>query len=109
MASRKKHQEMQTTDDLAHSISSLVAQFGDIHQKAKTLGIFTNDRELLQCPQCGLAEDVACDGRLTTVQAADETFADTGLRFQEINATHFRCPQCHCILAMKEEEERNGS
>lgn len=95
MASRKKHQDPQTLDGLADDILNLVAQFHDIQQKAKELGIFTNDRELLQCPQCGLAEDVACDGRLITVQSADGPFNDTGLRFQEIDSTCFRCPQCH--------------
>ena len=108
MASRKKHQDMQRVENLTNAISSLIAQFGDIHQKTKELGIFTNDRELLQCPRCGLAEDVACDGRLTTVQSADGSFNDTGLRFQEIDSVHFRCPQSNGILVVTEKEEGNG-
>lgn len=105
MASRKKHQDIQPASSLINDIPSLAARLVDIHQQAKKLGIFTNDRELLKCPQCGLAEDVTCDGRLFTFQSADETFSDTGMRFQEIDATHFRCPSCHHILVVTEEEE----
>jgi len=99
---------MQRVENLTNAISSLIAQFSDIHQKAKELGIFTNDRELLQCLRCGLTEDVACDGRLTTVQSVDGPFNDTALRFQEIDSIHFSCPQCHCILFVTEKEEGNG-
>jgi rubredoxin len=46
---------------------------------------------------------------LTTVQPDDENYADTGMRFEEIDASHFRCPQCrHVLVVMDEEEARNG-
>lgn len=109
MASRKEQQNKQQSTRLFHDISSLASRLVDIHQKAKELGIFVDDRELLRCPQCGLAEDVTCEGRLTTVQPDDENYADTGMRFEEIDATHFRCPQCrHVLVVMDEEEARNG-
>ena len=37
-----------------------VRQLEQAKQQARALGIFTNDRELLECPSCGLLED---DGR----------------------------------------------
>lgn len=66
------------------------------------MGLFTNDRDLLQCPSCGLMEDVTSDGRLTTCQENDKTYADTGLRFQELTNTRFRCPQCSAIVEIPE-------
>ena len=105
MVSRKKHKDIQPARSLFNDISSLAARLVDIHQKAKELGIYTNDRELLKCPQCGLTEDVACDGLLFTFESADKTFSDTGMCFQEIDATHFRCQSCHHILVVAEEEE----
>jgi predicted RNA-binding Zn-ribbon protein involved in translation (DUF1610 family) len=95
---------MRPASSLDQDISVLAAQLVELNRKARELGIFTNDRELLQCPQCGLAEDVACDGRLMTIQSADETCSDTGMRFQEIDATHFRCPSCQNVLVVIEEE-----
>lgn len=47
----------------------------------KSLGMFANDRELLECPRCGLMEDVAAGGMFLTVRPTD-LGTDTGLRFQ---------------------------
>ncbi|MDI6809019.1 MAG: hypothetical protein QME66_08570 [Candidatus Eisenbacteria bacterium] len=98
MAGKTKRQERRTVNSLADDISNLIAQFHGVVQKAKELGIFTNDRDLLQCTRCGLAEDVACGGRLITIESTDGPFTDTGLRFKEIDSTHFRCPRCNSIL-----------
>ena len=59
----------------------------------KILGVFTNDRELLECPRCGLLEDVTSTGLLITCRAnaLDE---DTGLRFVPLADNLFRCPSC---------------
>ena len=35
-----------------------------VRQQAKALGIFTDDRELLACPSCGLLEDVTAGGSI---------------------------------------------
>ena len=33
---------------------------------------------------------------------------DMGLRFQEIDRMHFRCPVCKCIVELKDEENNHG-
>ncbi|HLE16916.1 MAG TPA: hypothetical protein VI728_01380 [Syntrophales bacterium] len=37
-----------------------------VKQQARALGIFTDDRELLACPSCGLLEDVTAEELLVT-------------------------------------------
>lgn len=70
-----------------------------IKQHAEALGIFTNDRELLTCPKCGLQEDVQADGRLTTFDKDSEDFTDSGLRFVETgNDGQFSCPRCQTLI-----------
>ena len=69
-----------------------------IKQHAEALGIFTNDRELLTCPKCGLQEDVQADGRLTTFDKDSEDFTDSGLRFVETGNGQFSCPRCQALI-----------
>jgi hypothetical protein len=69
----------------------LARQLADLQQRAKALGVFTNDRELLECPRCGLLEDVTCTGLLITCRA-DALGEDTGLRFVQLADNIFRCP-----------------
>jgi hypothetical protein len=45
-----------------------VRQLEQTKQQARALGIFTDDRELLECPSCGLLEDVTAEGLLVTYQ-----------------------------------------
>lgn len=80
------------------SLRSLAGQLVALQAEARALGLFANDRELLACPRCGLAEDVTCTGLLITCRlpALGE---DTGLRFEEIKTGKFRCPQCGGIVA----------
>jgi rubredoxin len=52
---------------------------------------------LLECPKCGLLEDVTIEGELITcVPSAEEQ--DTGLRFEETSPGRFRCPACGSIF-----------
>ncbi|MBL8744442.1 MAG: hypothetical protein JNK04_25215 [Myxococcales bacterium] len=63
------------------------------------MSIFVEDRELLTCPACGLAEDVAIDGRLFTFRMPD-VGEETGLRFGTSNECGlFRCPFCDAEVA----------
>jgi len=75
------------------SLHALAAQIVALRAKARGLGLFADDRELLSCPQCGLQEDVTFSGMLITnrPEAASE---DTGMRFEEISRDRFRCPSC---------------
>lgn len=81
---------MEEFDDL----HKLVVQLKTLKKKARKLGIFTDDRELLECQQCGLKEDVTVEGFLFVYRHGAEA-GDTGLRFPEPddNGTS-RCPGC---------------
>ena len=59
-------------------LHSLAARLVSLQKRAKALGVFANDRELLECPRCGLMEDVT----------------STGLRFVQLADDIFRCPSC---------------
>jgi hypothetical protein len=78
---------------LMHDLRQLAAAVVAVRAKARALGLFANDRELLECPGCGLMENVAIDGRLFTCrpETLDE---DTELRFEEVSPNCFRCPAC---------------
>ena len=58
------------------------------------LGIFTDDRELLECPSCGLLEDVTAEGVLVTYPNTSEEVNDSGLRFIPADESSFACPSC---------------
>ena len=94
-------------NDLVQDISRVAKAFVTVQRKAEALGIFTGDRELMECPDCGLLEDVSIDGRLMTYKKDNGTIEDTGLRFQEIDCVHFRCPVCKCIVKLKDEENNH--
>jgi hypothetical protein len=75
----------------------LAGQIAALRKRAKTLGVFTHDRELLECSGCGLLEDVTAEGMLITSRAK-ALGRDTGLRFRELRGHRFRCPGCGLIL-----------
>jgi hypothetical protein len=74
-------------------LHELASQLAGLQKRAKALGVFTNDRELLECPRCGLLEDVTSTGLLITCRA-DALGEDTGLRFVPLADNIFRCPSC---------------
>ena len=75
-------------------LAEVARQLQEVHAQAKALGIFTADRELLECPKCGLLEDVAFDGTLMTYRENEAALIDTGLRFRESDPGRFICPGC---------------
>ena len=83
---------------LPDGLIDLCKELHRIKQHAEALGIFTNDRELLTCPKCGLQEDVQADGRLTTFDKDSEDFTDSGLRFVETGNGQFSCPRCQALI-----------
>jgi uncharacterized C2H2 Zn-finger protein len=95
-------------DDLVAAIRPLAAEIVALQKQMKALGMFANDRELLECPRCGLMEDVAANGMLLTCTPT-ELGNDTGLRFGELTTESFRCPSCgqtvHEPLADEERDE----
>jgi len=71
-----------------------ICQLQEVKAQARALGVFTGDRELLECPSCGLLEDVTAAGLLVTYLKASEDTADCGLRFTQVDETSWECPSC---------------
>lgn len=82
---------------LCATIKPLAQQLAAVQKQADTMGLFANDRELLECSQCGLMEDVTHTGLLITCRepAIDQ---DTGLRFTKEPDQKFRCPSCGALV-----------
>ena len=76
-----------------------------VKQQARALGIFTDDRELLACPSCGLMEDVTAEGLLVTYPQDSQNTEDTGLRFRQLDTESFQCPACGATCHVPTEEE----
>jgi predicted RNA-binding Zn-ribbon protein involved in translation (DUF1610 family) len=93
--SSKRPRQDGDVDALVDSIGAIARRLGDLQTQARALGIFTNDRDLLTCPKCGLIEDVLVDGRLVTYHEECNS-EDTGLRFAESapESGRFTCPEC---------------
>lgn len=75
----------------------LARQLEQVKQQARALGIFTDDRELLECPKCGLVEDVTAEGLLVAYPKTSKDLIDCGLRFRQLDETSFKCPACGAI------------
>src|SRR5579885_548631 len=101
---KHKSQKKKSPTRLNPSLIRLVESVQKLRTQAKALGVFSGDRELLECNKCGLIEDVTDEGILITYKRTSKTHQDSGLRFQQFHPTHFRCPQCNAIIEAKEEE-----
>jgi predicted RNA-binding Zn-ribbon protein involved in translation (DUF1610 family) len=75
-------------------LAELFQHLEKVKQQAEALGIFTDDRELLACPSCGLLEDVTAEGLLVTYPKDSKNPKDTGLRFRQLDTASFQCPAC---------------
>ena len=80
-------------DDM-NELKALVAQLADIRAQVKAQVGFVADRDLHQCPACGLMEDVLYGGKLVTCWRQSAQPVDTGLRFKEVGADQLACPCC---------------
>ena len=91
----KRARRQGDVEALVDSIGAIARRLGKLQTQARALGIFTNDRDLLTCPKCGLMEDVLVDGRLVTYHEENNP-KDTGLRFAESaqESGRFSCPEC---------------
>jgi hypothetical protein len=80
------------TDPLVERFAPLIRQLQAAQDQARRLGLFPNDRDLLSCPNCGLAEDVLVGRQFVTNVGPGQP--DTGLRFIEPTAddSAFLCP-----------------
>jgi uncharacterized C2H2 Zn-finger protein len=88
------------------SIHELAGRLVEAKEKARQLGMFVDDRELLTCPECRLMEDVSVNSILLTCYPTN-LGVDTGLRFVETDkaAHRFRCPACGVEFTAREVEE----
>jgi len=80
-------------------IQSLAKEIIKIKKRADALGLFTDDRDLLECKNCGLMEDVTFEGFLITFIKRENIeynkMKDSGKRFIETNDPNiFICPEC---------------
>ena len=75
-------------------LTALIRQLEQVKARARRIGIFTDDRELLECPNCGLLEDVTANGLLVTYPKDSVDLKDCGLRFRPLDKTRFACPKC---------------
>ena len=80
-----------------NNIRELATRIVALQAKARAVGLFTNDRELIECRKCGLLEDVIITGQLITCHSST-LGQDTGLRFEELPQDRFRCPACGSII-----------
>mgnify|MGYP000859459029 CR=1 FL=1 len=103
---RSKQKSEGDEGGLSPRLLALARQLVELKAQASQLGLFTDDRELLTCPQCGLAEDVLIDGRLVTWHGCGDG-RDTGLRFMPLDDEdrRFSCPECGCEVI----PERSGA
>ena len=75
-------------------LTMLTRQLKQVNAQARALGIFTDDRELLEYRNCGLLEDVTAKGLLVTYPKDSLDPKDCGLRFRPVDKTRFACPKC---------------
>jgi hypothetical protein len=80
-----------------NNFRELASRIVALQVKARALGMFTNDRELLECRECGLLEDVTINGLLITCRAPDFG-QDMGLHFEKLFQGQFRCPACGSMI-----------
>jgi hypothetical protein len=93
-AERRSRQEIDAVHRAVDALGPLIEQLAVINEQARALGMFVEDRPLLQCAHCGLTEDELADGQHVTYYEPDEP--DTGLRFiqDEADEDRFTCPAC---------------
>ena len=82
-----------------NTIRELASRIVALRVKALALGLFIDDRELLECWKCGLLEDVTFNGQLITCRTPDFG-QDTGLRFEKLPQDRFRCPVCGSMIQL---------
>src|ERR1051326_1171240 len=83
--------------EIPRELYKLAARLVALKKRARSLGIFVEDRELLECPGCGLLEDVTSIGGWITCEPSS-LGQDTGLRFQALPSDRFRCPRCGTVV-----------
>lgn len=92
---------------ISSELAQLASRLQEVHHRAEVAGLFIEDRSLLQCPRCGLMEDVSFHGRLMTYLETDTDINDSGLRF-ELNKEECICPFCHLVFSPPTEDKESA-
>lgn len=101
---KRRHGDRTQRDaSLFAQLEPLAAEIEALRERARTLGLFSEDRALLECSVCGLREDVTAEGQLITY-VGTERREDSGLRFDERRDGVFVCPSCRAEVAEPEAE-----
>ncbi len=76
-------------------IMKMAREIVKLKEICRELGMFVDDRELLECPYCWLQENVDIGGFHLVTLPLDRK-KDTGLRFTQIGRSgrRWRCPNC---------------
>jgi predicted RNA-binding Zn-ribbon protein involved in translation (DUF1610 family) len=87
--------ESKPSEELLGAIKPLAAEIVKLQAQMTAAGLFANDRDLLECPKCGLLEDVTVDGMLITC-LPEFPGEDTGGKFVLLDnrESWWRCPKC---------------
>jgi len=85
------------------ALLDLCRQLERVQAEAEALGLFVGDRDLLDCPNCKLFEDVTAGGLLITSRELATPPIDTGLRFSQVSSNTFQCPACAEVINLHEE------
>ena len=86
-----------------NNLHELAARLVAVQKAERSLGVFTGNRELLECHKCGVLEDVISSGQLITCRSTS-LGRDTGLRFEELSQNRFRCPVCGVTVQQKDRD-----
>jgi hypothetical protein len=89
-----------TSDDPLRNLAEQVDQYT---RQAEELGSLLVGHRLLECPQCGLAEDALADLTVRVVHP-DHPEQDTGLRFEPLDdvSRTWTCPHCGAVFEPEE-------
>jgi ribosomal protein S27AE len=82
---------------------SMLREIARVQRLAQEAGLFLEDRALLECPRCGLLEDVGCCGVLMTYPTGAPA-VDSGLRFTKDKRGQYICPKCGAVAGIDKED-----
>jgi hypothetical protein len=81
---------------------SLHREIARVQRLAQEVGLFLEDRPVLECPRCALLEDVGCYGLLMTYPTGAPA-VDSGLRFTKDKRGRYICPNCGAVAGTEKE------
>lgn len=97
---------MNATSPDDDALRRLAGQVESYQRQAEEVGSMLAGHHLLECPNCGLAEDALADLTLRVVHP-DRPGEDTGLRFEALDddETTWNCPNCGNVFGMEDEPD----